>query len=142
MLMASNMAAIAFNVAGLGICHGMGHPLSARLNLAHGQTLATMLPHAMRFNLDVARAKYARAALALGVGDAKAPDADNANAAIEAVIALRARVETHKTLRQLGATEDQLAQLAEDALGDLVTMANPRRVAAPDVIAMYTAALD
>jgi alcohol dehydrogenase class IV len=51
-------------------------------------------------------------------------------------------VETHKTLRQLGATEDQLAQLAEDALGDLVTMANPRRVAAPDVIAMYTAALD
>ena len=36
---------IAFGIAGLGICHAMGHPLSALLNKAHGQTLSTMLPH-------------------------------------------------------------------------------------------------
>ena len=42
---ASHMAGIAFGIAGLGICHAMGHPLSALLNKAHGQTLSTMLPH-------------------------------------------------------------------------------------------------
>jgi alcohol dehydrogenase len=42
---ASHMAGIAFGIAGLGICHAVGHPLSALLNKAHGQTLSTMLPH-------------------------------------------------------------------------------------------------
>ena len=44
MMLASSMAAIAFNVSGLGSTHGTGHAISARLNAAHGQTLATMLP--------------------------------------------------------------------------------------------------
>lgn len=42
---ASHMAGIAFGISGLGICHAVGHPLSALLNKAHGQTLSTMLPH-------------------------------------------------------------------------------------------------
>src|SRR5690606_36939803 len=51
MLVASHLAGLAFSSAGLGICHAMGHPLSARFGAAHGQTLATLLPHVMRFNL-------------------------------------------------------------------------------------------
>ncbi len=46
------MAGVAFNMSNLGICHAMGHPLSALFNKAHGQTLATMLPHIMAYNLN------------------------------------------------------------------------------------------
>eukprot|EP00750_Incisomonas_marina_P018993 INCI3189.2.p1 GENE.INCI3189.2~~INCI3189.2.p1 ORF type:complete len:364 (-),score=51.23 INCI3189.2:1003-2001(-) len=52
MHLASHMAGVAFNISGLGICHAMGHPLSALFHQAHGQTLATMLPHIMRFNVN------------------------------------------------------------------------------------------
>jgi alcohol dehydrogenase len=41
MLLASHLAGLAFSSSGLGICHAMGHPLSARFGAAHGQTLAT-----------------------------------------------------------------------------------------------------
>ena len=58
MLLGSAMAAMAFNVAGLGSVHGTGHAISARLNAAHGQTLATMLPHVMEFNMPEREAKY------------------------------------------------------------------------------------
>ncbi|MEZ5763640.1 MAG: iron-containing alcohol dehydrogenase [Xanthobacteraceae bacterium] len=72
MMLASSMAAMAFNVAGLGAAHGTGHALSARLNIAHGQTLATMLPHVMSYNLDVRIEKYAKIAEALGVASSDA----------------------------------------------------------------------
>lgn len=141
LLLASNMASIAFGTAGLGICHGCGHPLSARFNLPHGQTLATLLPGVMAFNMDVAQAKYARVAAAMGVADPAKSEADNAAAAIEAVRKLRATVNTDKTLTELGVGEDALGQLAADALQDFVTMTNPKQVTAEDALALYRAAL-
>ena len=62
MLLGSAMAAQAFNVTGLGSAHGTGHAISARLNAAHGQTLATMLPHVMEYNMSVREDKYAEVA--------------------------------------------------------------------------------
>ena len=58
MLLGSAMAAQAFNVSGLGSAHGTGHAISARLNAAHGQTLATMLPHVMAHNMPAREEKY------------------------------------------------------------------------------------
>ena len=68
-------AAASLATAGLGICHAVGHPLSALLGKAHGQTLATMLPHVMRFNMAARADKYARVAQAFGVHDAALSDA-------------------------------------------------------------------
>ena len=65
MLLGSAMAAMAFNVAGLGSVHGTGHAISARLNAAHGQTLATMLPHVMEFNMPEREEKYIEVARVL-----------------------------------------------------------------------------
>ena len=50
MLWAAHLAGLAFSAGPLlGLVHATGHPISARFNAAHGQTLATMLPHVMRF---------------------------------------------------------------------------------------------
>jgi alcohol dehydrogenase class IV len=126
MMLASSMAAMAFNVAGLGAAHGTGHALSARLNIAHGQTLATMLPHVMSYNLDVRVEKYAKIADVLGVARSAASAADNAQAAIAQVVRLRKRLGLEKTIRELGGADDLLPLLVADASADLVNRSNPK----------------
>ncbi len=140
MLLASSMAAIAFNVSGLGAAHGTGHALSARLNAAHGQTLATMLPHVMAYNLDVCAAKYAQVAEALGAGKPGASVEAQAQAAIDAVVALREDIGINRSIRDLGGADDLLALLVGDALADGVNLSNPRPVDAAAIEALYKAA--
>lgn len=134
MMLASSMAAIAFNVAGLGAAHGTGHALSARLNAAHGQTLATMLPHVMAFNMPAVAAKYAQVAATLGASA-------QAEAAIGAVVSLRADIGIARSITDLGGSAAMVPQLAEDAAADGVNLSNPRQVTPPDFVALYEAAL-
>jgi alcohol dehydrogenase len=141
MLLASAMAAIAFNVVGLGAAHGTGHPISARFHTAHGQTLATMLPHVMRFNLEARAAKYAEIAMAIGAGRPGASDVENAKACIAAVEGLVQKIGLHKSLKDLGAASKDIGQLAEDALQDLTIRTNPRKVTADDARALFEAAM-
>lgn len=140
MLMASSMAAIAFNVSGLGAAHGTGHALSARLNAAHGQTLATMLPHVMAYNLEVCAAKYAQVAEAMGVGKPGASVEDQARAAIEAVVALREDIGITRSIRDLGGTDELLPLLVGDAMADGVNLSNAKPVDAQAIEALYRAA--
>lgn len=140
MLMASSMAAIAFNVSGLGAAHGTGHALSARLNAAHGQTLATMLPHVMAYNLEVCAAKYAQVAQAMGVAKPVASVEDQARAAIEAVVALREDIGITRSIRDLGGTDELLPLLVGDAMADGVNLSNARPVDAQAIEALYRAA--
>lgn len=135
MLLASAMAAIAFNVAGLGSAHGTGHALSARLHAAHGQTLATMLPHVMAYNLPRCPEKYAQVAGIL------APDgsADGA-AAIDAILSLRADIGIARSIRDLGADDALMPVLVADAAADLVNRTNPRPVDPAALETLYRAA--
>jgi alcohol dehydrogenase len=140
MLVGSCMAAIAFNVSGLGAAHGTGHALSARLNAAHGQTLATMLPHVMEFNMPAAFGRYARVAQALGVADPAASPVVNAKHALDAVIALRRDIDIDRTVRDLGGTGELLPLLVADAEADIVNRTNPRPLQNSDIEALYRAA--
>jgi alcohol dehydrogenase len=140
MLMASSMAAIAFNVSGLGAAHGTGHALSARLNAAHGQTLATMLPHVMAYNLDVCAAKYAQVAQAMGVARSGASIEDQARAAIDAVVALREDIGIARSIRDLGGRDELQPLLVGDAMADGVNLSNAKPVDAQAIEALYRAA--
>lgn len=141
MLLAANLAGISFGSSGLGICHAMGHPLSARLGVAHGQSLATLLPHVMRFNRGAVADKYAKVAIAMGAVEAGASDAANADHAIAAVEALRARVGTDRSGKELGIEPKLLPTLVEDAFADLLMMTTPKHPEPKDVTAIYEAAL-
>jgi alcohol dehydrogenase class IV len=140
MMLASSMAAIAFNVSGLGGAHGTGHALSARLNAAHGQTLATMLPHVMAYNLEVRSAKYAQIAEAMNAAIPGASELDNAKAAIAAIVALRDDIGIARSIRDLGGTDDLLPLLVADAAADGVNFGNPKRLDGPAFEALYKAA--
>jgi alcohol dehydrogenase class IV len=135
MLLGSAMAAQAFNVTGLGSAHGTGHAISARLNAAHGQTLATMMPHVMEYNMSVREAKYAEVARIL------APSGPATGAgAIDAVIQLSSDIGIGRSITDLGGGSDLLSVLVEDALADPVNRTNPRPVDQAGFETMYAAA--
>ena len=135
MLLGSAMAAQAFNVTGLGSAHGTGHALSARLDAAHGQTLATMLPHVMDYNMTVREEKYAEVAKILSP---KGP-ATGAGA-IDAVLKLRSDIGIDRSITDLGGERDLLNILLEDAMADPVNRTNPRPVDQAGFEMMYNAA--
>ena len=140
MMLASSMAATAFNVSGLGAAHGTGHALSARLNAAHGQTLAIMLPQVMAYNMPVAFGAYARVAEALGVADPAVGAQGNAQRAIDAIVSLRRDLGLDRTIRDLGGSDPLLPILVEDAVNDPVNRSNPRPLQAADFEGLYRAA--
>ena len=136
MLLGSAMAAQAFNVTGLGSAHGTGHAISARLNAAHGQTLATMMPHVMEYNMSVREVKYAEVARIL------APSGPATGAgAIDAVIQLSSDIGIDRSITDLGGGSDLLSVLVEDAMADPVNRTNPRPVDQAGFEAMYSSAL-
>ncbi len=141
MLVASHLAGLAFSSAGLGICHAMGHPLSARFGAAHGQTLATLLPHVMRFNLDVCEARYAEVAKALGAAEPGASLRENAERAIATVERLSATVGTDRSAAELGVTREVIPALIEDAFADVLMMTTPKPPKPEDVARIYELSL-
>jgi alcohol dehydrogenase len=133
MLLAAHMAGVAMANTGLGIAHAIGHSLGGRWNIAHGVTLAVVLPDVLRFNLPVRVQRMADIAFALGVGDTHADADRNAASAIDAIIALRETVGLAKRLGDFGIAEADYAQIAADALDDEVLANTPRQPTAADI---------
>jgi alcohol dehydrogenase len=135
MQIASHLAGRAFSSGPLlGLVHATGHPISGQLHQAHGQTLATMLPHVMRYNRDVVAERYAN------VGDALGSERDP-DAGIAAVEKLSATVGTNKKLSELGASSDNINDLTQDALRDLIILNTPKYPTRADVHELYARAL-
>ncbi len=135
MQIASHLAGRAFSSGPLlGLVHATGHPISGQLHQAHGQTLATMLPHVMRFNRDVVARRYA------DVGEALGSEYDP-EAGIAAVEKLSASVGTNKRLRELGASNDNINDLTQDALRDLIILNTPKYPTRGDIHELYAVAL-
>lgn len=141
MCFAAHLAGLAFGSSGLGLCHAMAHGLSARLDVTHGQALAVLLPHVMRFNFGICEARYAQVAIALGVAAPGVSDAENAHRAISEVERLTGRVGLLRSASELGVDRKLCGVLRDDAMADVVLSATPRFPDANDVLALYEAAL-
>lgn len=134
LLLASHIAGVGFSHTGLGLVHGIAHPLGGQFNIPHGLALCIVIEAVLRFNLEARRERIARVAFALGVGDTAASPAQNAEAAIVGIAELAARVGMTGPLSKFGVTVDALPSLAADTLADSVTVNNPIQPTADDVI--------
>ncbi len=89
MALAQYMAGMGFSNVGLGLVHGMAHPLGAFYNTPHGVANAILLPHIMAYNANYTGEKYRDIARAMGVKNIDSlPLQEARDTAIAAVFAL------------------------------------------------------
>ena len=137
MAVAQYVAGMAFSNVGLGVDHGMAHPLSALHDIPHGVACAMLLPTVMRVNAPAAKAKYVDIAKACGVYKDGMTVDEAADAACEAIADLSRRVGIPEHLTELGITEKDIDALADQAIADVWTPGNPREVTRDDIVALY-----
>ncbi len=141
MATAQYIAGMGFSNVGLGLVHGMAHPLGAFYDIPHGVANALLLPIVMEYNMSAAKAKYRRVAEAMGVDTTSMNDDEAAKAAVDAVKALSVEVRIPQHLKELGVQEKDLDALSASALADVCTPGNPRDVTLADIRALYQKAL-
>jgi len=126
MMLAAHMAGIGMATTGLGLVHAIGHALGGRYDIAHGVTLAMVLPQVLRFSEPVRSGRLATIAFALDVGDAGRDTAWNAAAAIDALTRLRDEIGLAVRPADFGVAEQDFEAIAADALDDEVLANAPR----------------
>lgn len=137
MAVAQYVAGMAFSNVGLGVDHGMAHPLSALHEVPHGVACAMLLPTVMRWNACAAADKYVDIAKALEVYREGMTREEAADAACAEIEALSRRVGIPAHLSELGITEADIPALADQAIADVCTPGNPRPVTREDIVALY-----
>ena len=137
MAVAQYIAGMAFSNVGLGLVHGMAHPMGSLFDVPHGVANALLLPTVMEFNMPCCIDKYAAIARAMGVDTSAMTPEEAAKAACEAVKALSLKVGIPQHLSELGISETDIPRLAQQALEDVCTPGNPRDVTLADIEALY-----
>ncbi|MBO0461582.1 lactaldehyde reductase [Enterococcus sp. DIV1298c] len=138
MALGQYLAGMGFSNVGLGLVHGMAHPLSAWYDIPHGVACAALLPTVMKYNKEFTGDKYREIAKALKIKDAASRSIEDIrDAACEAIDALSKKVGIPATISELGVKEADIAKIAEDAFNDVCTPGNPRETNVEEIIAIY-----
>lgn len=138
MALGQYLAGMGFSNVGLGLVHGMAHPLSAWYDIPHGVACAALLPTVMKYNKEFTGNKYREIAKALNIKDAESRSIqDIRDAACEAIDALSKKVGIPATISELGVKEADIAKIAEDAFNDVCTPGNPRETNVSEIIDIY-----
>ncbi|GAB2542560.1 iron-containing alcohol dehydrogenase [Gracilibacillus alcaliphilus] len=125
MLLASTMAAMAFNTTRLGLAHSLAIPLGARFNIPHGVVNAILLPEVMRFNLIGNTKKFAQIASVFGENIVHLSEKEAAKRAVIAIEQLKMDIGITQNLSDFGVREDHLEAIAREAMESGNTPINP-----------------
>ncbi len=138
MALGQYIAGMGFSNVGLGLVHGMAHPLSAWYNIPHGVACAALLPTVMKYNKEYTGEKYREIALVLGIkGAAEMSLEDVRDAACGEIDRLSKAVGIPATISELGVKETDIPAIAEFALRDVCTPGNPIETTVEEIIALY-----
>ena len=137
MALAQYIAAQAFSNVGLGLVHGMAHPMGSLHDIPHGVANALLLPTIMEFNMPKCIEKFGIIAQTMGVDTKGMTAQEAAQAAVDAVKALSIRVGIPQTLTALGIKEEDIPALAAQAIADVCTPGNPRDVTEAEIVELY-----
>lgn len=140
---AATMAGMAFANAFLGISHSLAHKMGGYLGVVHGIANALVIDDVIRFNsVDVppkmgtfpqydhpkAKAKYARAARAIGVEGSN--DDELVEGLIRKLDELKEKIGIKKRMSDYNVEEEKflsvLDEMSEEAFNDQCTSTNPR----------------
>jgi len=131
-----------FSNVGLGIVHSMAHSLGAFYDTPHGLANALLLPHVLRFNGKICPELFRNMGRAIGLNMDNLSDEEAVNKVADAVKNLAIRVGIPQTLKEIGIKREDLPKLAHQALNDVCTGGNPRKVTENDLLALYEGAYE
>lgn len=141
MLLASTIAAMAFNSTRLGLAHAFAMPLGSRFHIPHGLANAIMLPAVMRFNLPGNLAKFARIAQIFGERTDGLSLREAAERSVIAIEQLQADIGITAKLGDFHMTEADLHDVAAEAMLSGNVAVNPRKPTLEDMKALLRAKL-
>lgn len=141
MAYAQFLAGMAFNNASLGYVHAMAHQLGGFYNLPHGVCNAVLLPHVQTFNSKVAAARLRDCAASMGVNVTGKSDMEGAESCINAIHELAKKVNIPTGLRELNVKDEDIPELARNALKDACGLTNPIQATLEEIVAIYRAAM-
>lgn len=120
LLEAATMAGMAFDNAGLGLCHAAAHVLGGAYHLPHGRLCAMILPHVMAVNSSARYIQFARLC-----GLSAATERLTLRNLTAAIVRLRSSLGMPATLRQAGIDPVDIMELIPLVLADGCCKTNP-----------------
>lgn len=134
---AQYIAGMGFSNVGLGIVHSMAHSLGAFFDTPHGVANALLLPYVLQFNGEVCPDLFVNMGNAMGLDMKGLGGISAVDKVVEAVKELSIKLEIPQTLQEIGIPEDKLSMLAHQAINDICTSGNPRKVTEKDILSLY-----
>jgi alcohol dehydrogenase len=133
------LAGVAIENSMLGAAHSLANPLTAEFGIVHGQAIAIMLPHVIRFNGQQSAGHYAELLATTHALDDRLPAGDFEQLAsfVEQLV-IQAGLPIQ--LSSCGVDEERLEELARQAGEQWTAQFNPRKVTVEDFKALYQAA--
>jgi len=132
--LAAYINGMAYSNVGLGLVHGMAHPLGGRYNAPHGVANGILLAPVMAFNAEHTGEKYRDIAEAFGVEEARTMPLEEARAAaVEAVAQLTRDLGNPTRISEVGVEADGIEALADDAFAAVLLRRGAEHVVAVDV---------
>ena len=132
----ASWAGMAIENSMLGAAHALANPLTAVHDIVHGQAVAMMLPHVVRFNAAGDERPYADlvAALPGAAGDVRRPAGERLADWLEGVVVAGGLA---PSLSAAGIAMPDLGFLAAAAASQWTAGFNPRPVAVEDLTKLY-----
>ena len=147
MACASTMAGMAFSNSMVGLVHAIAHALGAACQLPHAEAVGILLPHVMRWQLDVVGPEYGRLLCDFCGPEyyAQIPDRQRGEKLIEAIedtlIHLHQKCEIPSNLREAGVARKDFRAVAQAAMDDGALLTNPKPAKKEDVMDILEQAL-
>lgn len=141
MLLASLLAAMAFNSTRLGISHALALPLGSHCRIPHGTVNAILLPEVMQYNLPGNLLKFAEIATLFGEKIDRLSVREAAERSVAAIRQLKQDIGLTVTLSDFGLREEQLDLIAQEAMQSGNIPVNPRQPTPEDLKNICRAAM-
>lgn len=134
MLLASTIAALAFNPTRLGLAHALCMPLGGKFKVPHGIANSILLPQVMEFNLAGNLEKFKEIAEIFGERTEGLSLREAAELSVKAIKQLNKDIGITMGLSKYGVTEEDLDFIAEEGMsasGNILV--NPRKPTLEDL---------
>ena len=137
---ASLMAGAAFSNSMVGLVHAIGHALGGVSRVPHGEAMAILLPHCMRYNLDKLRDLYSRLLLYIAGEETfiNTPREERAEKVIETIEKLLNELNKEAglpiKLSDVNVKKEDFEEIAKKALNDGAIIVNPKEAKKEDII--------